>query len=130
MKCPALVDSAQGSTKINFNRHFDGAKTEKGDKIMKRIGTTLSILVLAGSLAGSAIGLVKEQAGENYCHQKFPTITQKSLGTDHPRLKNAQTGDVIDYYGSCDESPTGSDQVLEQKRKESFMFGRAYEDGE
>jgi len=102
---------------------------------MKRIGTTLSILVLAGSLAGSAIAAdngvtVKEPAGENYCHEKFPAITQKSLATEHPRLKSVQSGDVIDYYGACDESPTGSDQVIEQKHEESFMFGRAYEDGD
>jgi len=102
---------------------------------MKRIGTTLSILVLAGSLAGSAMAaddgvLVKEQAGENYCHMKFPAIRPSTLATNDPQLKSAQTGDVIDFYGSCDESPTGKDQVQEQKREASFMFGQAYEDGD
>jgi len=99
---------------------------------MKRIGTTLSILVLAGSLVGSAIAsddgvLVKDQANENYCHMKFPAIRPSTLATNDPQLESAQTGDVIDYYGPCDESPTGQDQVQEQKREESFRFSQAYE---
>jgi hypothetical protein len=102
---------------------------------MKHIGTKLSMLVLAGSLAGSAMAAnddipVKAAAGENYCYMKFPAMTQKSLATKHPQLKSGQTGDVIDYSGPCDETPTGKDQVQEQKRQESFMFGRAYEDGD
>jgi len=102
---------------------------------MKRTGTTVLSFVLAASLAGSAMAanngvLVKEVAGEDYCHLRFPAMTRKSLATTHPQLKNAQTGDVIDYSGSCDESPTGKDQVLEQLHEEEFMFGRAYEDGE
>jgi hypothetical protein len=101
---------------------------------MKYIGTGLSMLVFAGSLVGSALAAndwttAKDEAA-NYCSMRFPAITQKSLGTKHPRLKSAQTGDVIDYSGPCNESPYGNDQIQEQKREESFMFGRAYEDGE
>jgi len=102
---------------------------------MKYIGTKLTMLVLAGSLAGSAMAAnddtsVKAASSENYCEMRFPAITHKSLATKHPQLKSAQTGDVIDYSGSCDEAPTGKDQVQEQKHEESFMFGRAYEDGD
>jgi hypothetical protein len=100
---------------------------------MKYFAEVASFLVLAGTLAGSALAadgvLVKEQAGENYCHMKFPAIRSSTLDTNHPTLKSSQTGDVIDYNGPCNESPTGADQVLEQKHEESFMFGRAYEDG-
>jgi hypothetical protein len=93
---------------------------ERGEKIMKRFGTTLSILVLAGFLAGSALAaggiLSKESsADENYCHMKFPAIRPSTLGTDHPELKRSDTGDVIDFYGSCDENPTGPDQVRAQQ---------------
>jgi hypothetical protein len=93
------------------------------------------MLVLAGSLARSAMAandgvLVKEEAGENYCHMTFPAIRRSTLATNQPQLKSAQTGDVIDLYGPCDENPTGKEQVLEQKHEESFMFGREYEDGE
>ncbi len=92
-----------------------------------------SFLVLAGTLAGSALAadgvLVKEKADDNYCHMRFSAIRRSTLDTDHPTLKSSQTGDVIDYNGPCNESPTGADQVLKQKHEESFMFGRAYEDG-
>ena len=102
---------------------------------MKHIGTTLSTLVLAGSLASVAVAAdnwtaARDVAGTNYCSMRFPAMTQRSLASKHPQLKSAQTGDVIDYSGPCDETPTGKDQVQEQRREESFMFGRAYEDGE
>src|SRR4051794_16244584 len=102
---------------------------------MKYIGTKLSILVLAGSLAGSALAAndgvsAREEGNTNYCNMRFPAITQRSLASRNPRLKNAQTGDMIDYSGSCDEKPSGKDQVLEQRHEDSFMFGRAYEDGD
>lgn len=99
---------------------------------MKRIGTMVSMLVLAGSLTGSAMAadgvLLKEELDQNYCHMKFPAIRQSTLATNHPTLKSSTTGDVIDFYGPCDESPTGSDQVQAQKREESSMFERAYGD--
>lgn len=101
---------------------------------MTFIRTTLTIAVLTGALASSAFAandvLVKDRAGDNYCHMKFPAIRQRTLSSDQPALKSAQTGDVIDYNGPCNESPTGPDQVLEQKHEESFMFGRNYEDGD
>ena len=87
---------------------------------MKHIGTKLSMLVLAGSLAGTAMAandgiLMKEQVNNNYCHMKFPAMRQRTLGSANPELKRPDTGDVIDFYGPCDESPTGKDQVQEQK---------------
>lgn len=101
---------------------------------MKFIRTTLTIAVLTGALASSAFAandvLVKDRAGDNYCHMKFPAIKQHTLSSDHPALKSAQTGDIIDYSGSCEESPTSANQILEQKHEEEFMFGRQYEDGE
>ena len=101
---------------------------------MKYFGKTLTMLVLASTMAGTALAadgvLTKQEAGENYCHMKFPAIRPRTLDTDHPALKSSQTGDVIDYNGSCDEAPTSADQVLEQKHEESFMFGRQYEDGD
>jgi hypothetical protein len=107
---------------------------QEGDKMMKRIGPIVSAMVLVGALAGSAIAadgvLVKEEGGENYCHMKFPAMRQRTLASDDPQLKRSDTGDVIDFYGACDESPTGKDQVISQKQEEQFRFGRAYEDGD
>jgi hypothetical protein len=101
---------------------------------MKRIGTIASMLVLAGSLAGSVMAadgiLLKEQAGENgenYCHMKFSAMDENTLSSDHPRLKLSDTGDFIDFYGPCDESPTGKDQVEEQRQQESNKWSTDYE---
>ena len=100
---------------------------------MKRIGTTLSILVLAGSLAGSAIaaeskpytpkgvkpGVISAMA-TNYagtaCHLKFPAIRPSTFGSPKPQLRPATSMDVIDYYGPCDHDPLGKDEVESQKR--------------
>ena len=101
---------------------------------MKKIVPMISAMVLVGSLAGSAAaagGVLSQQgAGEDYCHMKFPAIRPRTLASDQPQLKSSSSGDVIDYYGACDESPTGRDQVIEQKREEQFRFGRDYEDGD
>lgn len=101
---------------------------------MTFIRTTLTIAVLTGALASTAFAadevLIKDRADENYCHMKFPAISDDSLATKNPSLESPATGDIIDYYGSCDETPTSASQVLDQKHEETFMFGREYEDGE
>ena len=86
---------------------------------MKRIGTTVCSLVLAGSLTGSVFAAddvaMKQQSGESYCHMKLPAITQSSLFTDHPKAKGSTTADVVDYYGSCDENATSKDMVAAER---------------
>lgn len=93
---------------------------------MKRTGTILSILVLAGSLASNAIaankGIVEKERlsdNENYCHMKFPAIKEGTLASRNPQLKDASSGDLIDFYGSCDETPTSANQVQAQREDES-----------
>jgi hypothetical protein len=89
---------------------------------MKRTVKVASFVVLAGLLSGHAMAadrvLVKEELSPNYCHMKFPTIREETLGSKTPLLKDASTGDVIDFYGPCDETPTGTDQVIAQKLDE------------
>ena len=101
---------------------------------MTFIRTTLTIAVLTGTLAGTAFAandvLTKDRAENNYCHMKFPAMNENSLSAKRPSLESPGTGDIIDYYGSCDESPTSANQILEQKHEEEFMFGRQYEDGD
>jgi len=101
---------------------------------MTFLRTTLSIAVLTGALASTAFAeneiLIKERSGNNYCHMKFPALNENSLSNKHPTLKSSSTGDIIDYYGPCDESPTSTNQILEQKHEDEFMFGQEYEDGE
>ena len=90
---------------------------------MKFLKTTATAILLTGSLAGSALAadsvLSKEEVTPgSYCHMKFPAISEQTLLTDYPQPESATSGDVIDFYGPCDESPTGKDQVMEQKREQ------------
>jgi hypothetical protein len=101
---------------------------------MRRRGAMVSAIVLIGSLAGSAYAaggvLEKDEASGNYCHMKFPAIRQRTLASETPQVKSSTTGDVIDFYGSCAETPTGNDQITQQKHDDAFRFGRDFEDGD
>ena len=101
---------------------------------MTFIRTTLTIAVLTGALTSTAFAAnenwIKERTEDNYCHMKFPALSENALAQKHPKLDGSNAGDIIDYYGSCDDTPTSANQVLEQKHEEEFMFGRQYEDGE
>jgi hypothetical protein len=95
---------------------------------MKIANSFLAGLLLIGSLGATTTamadndGILLEQefTPDSYCHEKFRAIDQSTLYSDEPTLKSSTTGDVIDFYGSCDESPTGKDQVWEQKLDERF----------
>ena len=86
---------------------------------MRGVTKVVSMLVLVGALANGAFAadpyILNESASDNYCHLKFPAVTQRSLFTNHPRPKNSSTGDIVDYYGSCDETPTSKDEVNTQR---------------
>ena len=92
---------------------------------MKNAKVFLATLLLLGNITASGAALAADGViskrelapGSNYCHEKFPAISEDSLFSDHPVLKSQSTGDVIDFYGPCDESPTGQDQVNEQRRE-------------
>ena len=99
---------------------------------MKHVQLCLSLLLLAGvmgytPIAVSAeapnkpkgvkpgvIGAVALNRDGTYCHLRFPAIQGRTLGTDKPRLKPATTGDIIDFYGSCDHDPLGKDEIQSQ----------------
>jgi hypothetical protein len=91
---------------------------------MKITTSFLAGLLLIGSIGTSATGLAADDGillkeGSGYCHMKFRAMEPRSLG-DNPRLKSATSGDVIDFYGPCDESPTGQTQVSQQKMDRLF----------
>ena len=67
-------------------------------------------------------------SADSYCHEKFPAIRGRTLGTDAPTLKDADTGDVIDFYGPCNESPTGKDQQWEQQPEQQHRYQNDFED--
>lgn len=97
---------------------------------MKTSKVFLAALLLLGNMAVASRALAadgiieKEELSPetNYCHMKFPAITGQTLYTDHPVLKNDGSQDVIDFYGPCDESPTGKDQAWEQKLDRHFWL--------
>ena len=90
---------------------------------MKIANSFLAGLLLIGSLGATAtvvaaedgILLKQEVTLGSYCHEKFRAISPSTLYTDHPTLKSSDSADVIDFYGPCDESPLGQDQIREQK---------------
>ena len=94
---------------------------------MKIATSFLAALLFTGTLGAlnNAIAedgiLSKDQlTGTSYCHEKFPAIRQSTLDDSQPALKDSSTGDVIDFYGPCDENPIGNDQVQAQKLEASI----------
>jgi len=83
---------------------------------------------LNNAMAADGVLLKQEFTPGSYCHEKFPAIRQSTLDDDQPVLKNSSTGDVIDFYGSCDESPVGKDQIQEQKLEAQHRWAQDYED--
>ena len=88
---------------------------------MKLVTITLGTLLLAGSLGGFALAaddgiLLKEEMSPGYCHMKFPAIEPSTLGSKTPKLQSPDTGDIIDFYGSCDTTPLSMNEVAAQKR--------------
>ena len=90
---------------------------------MKIATSFLGGVLLIGPVAAMAADgvLLKEEiAPGTSCHMKFPAIEPRTLGSDHPTLKSSTTGDIIDFYGPCDESPTGQSQVWQQRNDRHF----------
>ncbi len=88
---------------------------------MKKIKLLLAALVLLANTGVGAIASADDVissdalAAGTYCHEKFPAIAGESLPSHEPVLKGTESGDIIDYYGPCDENPAGKSQVQEQK---------------
>ena len=90
---------------------------------MKTLKSVLSVLFLTGAMGSSiasaagAEGVISKDAltDGSYCHLKFPAIREETLAGDHPVLKVPNEGNLIDFYGPCDEDPVGKDQVHEQR---------------
>ena len=79
---------------------------------MKHIKPLLSVLFLTGVMSLNAAsaesqGVVSkaELTPGGYCHLKFPAIRERTLGWSRPVLKDADSGDIIDFYGPCDHDP-------------------------
>jgi hypothetical protein len=92
---------------------------------MKNTKILFAALLLAGVTASGAAlaqdGVTQDAltAGA-YCHSEFPAMHAGSLGDEQPALKNADTGDRVDFYGPCDVNPTGADQIQQQRLDDQF----------
>ena len=98
---------------------------------MKIATSLLGAVLLVGALgaintAMAADGIIYKQelTPGSYCHLKFPAIREDTLGSDHPALEDPNSGDIIDFYGPCDENPVGKHQVEEQKLEELQQWFR------
>ena len=97
---------------------------------MNRIlpSSLLSIFFLSvagcSGLASNTSTLSQQEAGSgSYCHKKLQPVGSSEVA----RPTRSGSEDFIDYYGPCD-GPTVSDQLQQQRRYESFRFGRDYMD--
>jgi hypothetical protein len=102
-------------------------------KTMKIATSILAAVLFTGTLGAlnNAIaedGIISkdEFAGTGYCHEKFPSIARHTLGDDQPELSSK--GDVVDFYGPCDEKPLGQDQIQEQKLEDQHRLEMEYSD--
>ena len=102
---------------------------------MKIATSILTAVLFTGTLgvvntATAADGILSKDdlTADSYCHEKFPAIRQSTLDDNQPALKNSSTGDVIDFYGPCDENPVGKDQVQAQKIENEHRFENDYSD--
>jgi hypothetical protein len=100
---------------------------------MKIATSFLAVLIFTGALgsmstAMSADGVLSkdELTTNSYCHEKFTPMTTQSLDNEDPTL--TKSGNVIDFYGSCDENPVGQDQIQAQKLEAQHRFANDYED--
>jgi hypothetical protein len=85
-------------------------------------GTTSGLLLIAALdlssiLLWAAEGNVPKDADASaqYCHLKFPAITEESLFSDRPVLKSPTDGDINDLYGPCNFDPLGKESVMKQR---------------
>ena len=88
---------------------------------MKTTKSVLSVLFLTGAMGlsvapVSAEGLISkgDSTQGSSCHLKFPAIREETLGTSHPVLEDASSGDIIDFYGPCNHDPLGKDEIQAQ----------------
>lgn len=100
---------------------------------MKSVRFLLSALFLTATLglitspAWADGVLLKVRAGQsNYCHLKFPAIQEHTFNWSTPVLKNASSGDIIDFYGPCDYNPAGKAAVHAQRLQWQRRLSRDY----
>lgn len=91
---------------------------------MKALNSLLALMFLVGAAAIAMPAqaqdvLAKIRLGNSdYCHMKFPAIQEGTLSSDRHVLKDAGTGDIIDFYGPCSYDPDGEQAAWAQRIQE------------
>jgi len=101
-----------------------------------KIATSLLAAVLFTGALGAFNNAIAEDGivskdqltGTSYCHEKLPAIRQSTLGDNQAQLKDSSTGDVIDFYGPCNENPVGKDQDQTQRLENQHRWEMEYSD--
>jgi len=85
--------------------------------------SVLSVLFLTGTLGFSLPAMGDESAiieklvvidEAKYCNMRFPAMEEDTLSWAHPVLKDATSGDIVDFFGPCDYDVHGKDAVQAQ----------------
>jgi hypothetical protein len=102
----------------------------KSAKIILLGGCLIAAMAPRLSSAATAATIVSKDAftDGSYCHMKFPAIVERTLGTAQPVLKDASSGDIIDFYGPCSHDPLGEDEVHSQLIQDQHRRVRDYMD--
>jgi hypothetical protein len=102
---------------------------------MKTATSWFAALLLTGSLVATGTakafdGVISrdEFTAGGYCHMRFPALERKALSSNDPLIKSFDSGDVIDFYGRCDEQPIGKDEADKQKQELQHRWANNYED--
>lgn len=101
---------------------------------MKNGQTFVAPLILVGVTGiGTAVatgdGVISKDSltPDSYYHEKFPAIKSEGLDDNKPARKSATSGDVVDFYGPCNESPTGKDRPNEQRLEFEHRMENEYD---
>jgi len=104
---------------------------------MRRARLSILFLLLGAMIGYSPVAVLAQQKvkgvkrgvieatalnkAATYCHLKFPAIDPQTLSSSTPKLKAADTGDIVDFYGPCDYDPLGWEEVCKQRVQQQKM---------
>jgi hypothetical protein len=102
---------------------------------MKTSKLFLAVLVLSGNVvatytlagANNIPGLVTKDGvvSESHCRMQTKTSTPESFLGMPPLLNVPNSGELIDYYGPCDETPIGQSD-LDTQRLDQYGWENNY----
>ena len=95
-------------------------------KRLRTIEIVAGVFLLCGSLVWADDGVISRvpDPSGSFCHLRFPAITEDTLFSDQPVLKEPSEGDIIDAYGPCNFDPLGKESVVRQRRDHQLRMGR------